>query len=409
VNLFAAVADGFAEVRAHARRTTLQTLGVIMGVASVVATLGMMAGEKAQSMRYYEQSGGVLKGAIFPKPVETVRTSARDLASRGLTLADANAIRASVPGLAVVEVQVSRELLVRSTLAEKVYDVSGVGPGYMDLQDLWLDHGRFITDDDMASAAAVCVLGADRARELFGTGDPVGGSVRIGSELYRVAGVMKFREFYWGREDYNGLGWMNELLMVPATAMLAREVGAGEDRISSVWWRLKSADDFKETVPALGRLMLARHGVEDFRVWSRQDRMQQMEQQGQVYNITFTVCGAIALIVGCIVVANILLASLTERMREVGVRKALGAKGWHVAVQFLVESLVVSGLGGAVGLALGVGFVHAIAAALSHDPVLTPTMLVGAVLSAGLVGLISGLYPAFRAWRLDPVVALRYE
>jgi putative ABC transport system permease protein len=409
VNLFAAVADGFTEVRAHARRTTLQTLGVVMGVGSVVATLGMMAGEKAQSMRYYEQSGGVLKAAVFGKQVETVQTSAKERASRGLTLDDAKAIKASIPGFALVEVEVTRELLARSTMAEKVYEISGVGPGYLALQDLRLERGRFITDDDMASSAAVCVLGADRARELYGTGDPVGQSLRIGSELYRVAGVMQHREFYWGRNDYNGLEWMNELLMVPATALLAREVGAGEDRISSVWLRLASADDFKTSIPAVNRLLMARHGVEDFRVWSRQDRLAQMEQQGQVYNITFSVCGAIALIVGCIVVANILLASLTERMREVGIRKAIGAKGWQVAVQFLVESLVVSGLGGAVGLALGVGFVHAIALALSHDPVLTPTMLVGAVLSAGIVGLISGLYPAFRAWRLDPVVALRYE
>jgi putative ABC transport system permease protein len=237
----------------------------------------------------------------------------------------------------------------------------------------------------------------------------VGKAIRLGGEPYQVAGVMRPREFYWDGGEHNALRWMNELILVPATAMLTRQVGSGEDKIGSIGVRLVSVEAHKEAIPALKRLLRARHGVEDFEVYDRQSRLSEMNQQNQVYDLTFLVCGLISLLVGGIVVANILLASYTERIREVGVRKAIGAKGWHIAVQFLVESVVVTGFGGAAGLALGVGFVHIIAILLQQPAILTPTMVVAALMSATVVGLVFGMYPAIKAARLDPVVALRYE
>ena len=409
MNLLEAVADGWAEVRAHTGRTALQTLGVTLGVASVVATMGLIAGSKAQSLEYYEQSGGVLKGMVYPKEIETVRASAKENASPGLTLKDVAAIRATIPGFDLVEPDVSRRLLVHSTVAEAVYRVAGVGTRYAELHELQLKRGRFLSDNDMASAAAVCVLGADRAREFFGTGYPLGKTLRLGGQPYQVAGVMKPREFYFGGGNYNALTWMNELILVPATAMLAREVGSGQDRIGSIGVRLVSVEAYKEAIPALKRLLLARHGVEDFEIYDRQSSLSEMAQQDRVYNITFLACGLISIIVGGIVVANILLASFQERIREVGVRKAIGAKGWQIALQFLVESVLVTSFGGVVGLGLGVGFVHAIAATLRQPTVLSSGMVVAALSLATIVGLVFGMFPAVFAARLNPVVALRYE
>ena len=410
MNLVEVISDGFADVRAHAGRTTLQTLGVVLGVASVVGTMGLTAGERQQSLKYYTESGGVLKVMVWPKQAETVRASAKERSSRGLTLDDVEAVRASIPGFELVEPKIGRTVLVRGPRATRNRYVTGVGPNYANLHELIVERGRFLTDDDVTTSANVCVLGADRAQEFFGSEDPIGKTIRLGSDLYRVAGALRYREFYWNKSDtYNALGWMNELIVVPVTAIQSRAVGAGSRKIDDIGLRLASVETHKDSVAALRRLLLARHGTEDFQVWDRKDRVDQMNQQGRVYDITFTVCGLISLLVGGIVVANILLASFTERMREVGIRKALGAKGWHIAVQFLIESAIVTGLGGAVGLVLGIGFVHGMASLLSQTAVLTPDMILGAVLSAGVVGLAFGLFPAWKAARLDPVVALRYE
>lgn len=410
MNLLEVIADGFADVRTHAGRTALQTVGVVLGVASVVGTMGLTAGERQQSLRYYTQSGGVLKVMVWPKQVENVRSSAREMASRGLTLDDVETIRASIPGFDLVEPKIGRTLLVRSARASKSYYVTGVGPAYADLHELQIEQGRFVSQDDVATAATVCVLGADRAREFFGTEDPLGRNLRLGDHLFRVAGVLRYREFYWNKSDsYNALGWMNEVIIVPVTTMQVRVVGAGSRQIDEIGLRLASVEAHDAAVPALKRLLTNRHRADDFQVYDRQDRIQQMNQQGKVYDFTFLACGIISLVVGGIVVANIMLASFTERMREVGVRKALGAKGWHVLVQFFVESAIVTGLGGAVGLVVGVGFVHGIAYLLDQTAVLTPAMIAAAGLCAGSVSVIFGLYPALKAARLDPVVALRYE
>lgn len=410
MNLLEVVSDGFADVRAHAARTVLQTLGVVLGVASVVSTMGLTAGGRAQSMQYYTQSGGVLKVLVWSKPAETVHASARELASRGLTLEDIAAIRASIPAFELVEPEVNRRLQVSSPRLTRRYEVSGVGPLYADLNDLQLEGGRFITDDDLRSSSTVCVLGADRAREFFGSDDPTGRPLRIGDHLYRVVGVEPLREFYWNAGDtYNALGWMNEMILVPATTMQARHIGAGERKVDQIGLRMASVDVYDKAVPALRRLLANRHGADDFQVYARKERLEQMNQNGKVYDIAFSVCGLISLLVGGIVVANILMASFTERMREVGVRKALGAKGWHIAVQFLLEAAIVTGLGGAAGLALGVGFVHIMAGMLNQPAALTPSMVLGAVASATTVGVVFGFFPAVKAARLDPVVALRYE
>jgi putative ABC transport system permease protein len=410
MNFLEVLSDGFADVRANAGRTALQTLGVVLGVASVVATMGLTAGGKAQSMQYFTQSGGILKVLVWSKPVTSVHASARERASRGLTLEDVDAIRASIPGFDLVEPELSQRLQVSSARLTRTYEVSGVGPLYAAINDLRLESGRFITDEDMLTSAAVCVLGADRARDFFGGENPVGKQLRIGDHLYRVAGVQPYREFYWNRSDtYNALGWMNEMILVPVTTLQSRQVGVTDHKVGQIVLHLASVEQADKAVPALRRLLLAHHGAEDFEVYARKERMEQMNRNGQVYDIAFRVCGLISLLVGGIVLANILMASFTERMREVGIRKALGAKGWQIAVQFLLEATIVTGLGGATGLALGVGFVHVMGNMLDQPAALTPAMVAAAVVSATTVGLVFGLYPAVKAARLDPVVALRYE
>lgn len=410
MNLLTAVADGFVEVRAHAGRTVLQTLGVVLGVASVVSSMGVFAGGKAKSLNYYAQSGGVLKVSVYPKDVRTVTTTAREKASRGLTIDDMLAIKASVEGFDLIEPVMTRELRVRTARLTRSYRVSGVGSTYAQLQELILHHGRFLTESDVLNREAVCVMGANRASEFFGTLDPVGQQIRLGDHVYTVVGTLTYREFYWNKqEQWNSLNWMNDFIIVPVTTLQGRELGIGQKKIGNIALRLVSRPAADKALPELRRLLFRRHGVEDFEVYARYERMREMDQEVKVYDLTFKVIGLISLLVGAIVVANIQLASFRERVREVGVRKAVGAKGWHIGVQFQVESLVVSGIGGALGLLLGVGFVHVIAWLLEQYTVLTPGMIGAAVGCAGTVGVVAGSLPAIYAARLDPVVALRYE
>jgi ABC-type antimicrobial peptide transport system permease subunit len=262
----------------------------------------------------------------------------------------------------------------------------------------------------METAAAVAVLGSTRARELFGTANPVGKAITIEGKAYTVVGVTDEMVFYWQRSDtWNAHEWLNRLIVVPITSYMKRHQEPGAERIDELNLRLASGEVHEESRDALEQLLLARHGIEDFGVWDRKERIDQGNREGMIYNITFMACGVISLLVGGIVITNIMLASFTERMREVGVRKALGATGWQVFVQFLIEAVVVTVIGGAIGLALGIVFTWGIMNVMQMDMTLTPAMVMVAVASAAVVGFFFGLYPAVRASRLDPVVALRYE
>jgi len=402
--------EGFVEIRKHLGRTVLQTLGVILGVASVVATLGMTASMDARRDQYFRESGGTLLMGVYNQPPGELELTARQRAKTGLKLEDAAAIRDTFDGFDLVVAEINRNHMVRAGATGESYRITAFEPEFKEMRNLHMGSGRYITAHDMETAAAVVVLGSTRARELFGTADPVGKAVNIDGRAYTVVGVTKEMVFYFQRSDtYNPHEWLNRLIVVPITSYMKRHQEPGAERIDELNLRLRSPEVHKESRDALEQLLRSRHGIEDFGVWDRKERIDQGESEGKIYNITFLACGIISLLVGGIVITNIMLASFTERMREVGVRKALGATGWQVFVQFLIEAIVVTVLGGAVGLALGIVFTWGIMNVMQMDMTLTPLMVMVAVLSAAVVGFFFGLYPAVRASRLDPVVALRYE
>jgi ABC-type antimicrobial peptide transport system permease subunit len=402
--------EGFVEIREHLGRTVLQTLGVILGVASVVATLGMTASMDARRDQFFRESGGTLLMGVYNQPPAELDMTARQRAKTGLKLEDAAAIRDTVNGFDLVVAEINRRLKVRAGAIEESYRITAIEPEFKQMRNLHMGSGRYITAHDMETAAAVAVLGSTRARELFGTADPVGKAVNLDGKAYTVVGVTKEMVFYFQRSDsYNPHEWLNRLIVVPITSYMKRHQKPGAERIDELNLRLRSPEAHKESRDALELLLRSRHGIEDFGVWDRKEWIDQGESEGKIYNMTFLACGIISLLVGGIVITNIMLASFTERMREVGVRKALGATGWQVFVQFLIEAIVVTVLGGAAGLALGIVFTWGIMNVMQMDMTLTPLMVVVAVLSAAVVGFFFGLYPAVKASRLDPVVALRYE
>jgi putative ABC transport system permease protein len=404
------VREGFVEIREHLGRTLLQTLGVILGVASVVATLGMTASMDARRDQYFRESGGTLLMGVYNQPPAELEMTARQRAKTGLKLSDAAAIRHTIKGFDLVVAEIGRNHRVRAGATEESFRITAIEPEFQQMRELQMARGRYITAHDMETGAAVVVLGSTRARELFGTADPVGKALNIDGKAYTVVGVTKEKVFFWQESDtYNAHEWLNRLIVVPITSYMKRHMEPGAKNIDELNLRLASPEAHSEARDALELLLRSRHGIEDFGVWDRKERIDQGNQEGMIYNITFLVCGIISLLVGGIVITNIMLASFTERMREVGVRKALGATGWQVFVQFLMEAIVVTVFGGAAGLALGIVFTFGIMTIMQMPMAITPAMIAVSVASATVVGFFFGLYPAVKASRLDPVVALRYE
>jgi ABC-type antimicrobial peptide transport system permease subunit len=289
--------------------------------------------------------------------------------------------------------------------------MSGATPTYEHMYDFHPAEGRFITSEDVARSAKVVVVGSTRREQMFGGRPAVGQVISVGTDRYTVVGVMERKEFYWNSANRNALEWMNEMTWVPVTSVITRMVGDRENqKVAYINVQVRDIKDMDKATEEVKTILRRAHGgVEDFQVFNRAAFMQQMDEQGRIYDITFLTCGTISLLVGGIVIMNILLASFNERVREVGTRKALGATGLNIMAQFLVESVVVTIVGGLLGLGLGVGFTHAMSTLIQQPVVMTARNMLLGLVFAVTIGVFFGFYPAVRAARLNPIEALRYE
>jgi putative ABC transport system permease protein len=411
LSLWESLIDGIVDINTHRSRSALQVVGIVLGVASVVATFGLIDGGRRQVNEFFDRTGGVRKMFVRDQDVSDSVRSAKQKSSKGLSYSDSVALRREATLLELVEPTMERDELVRAGGYEKSLEISGDTWAYEPMYDFHPAEGRFLTAEDVAKSANVVVLGSTRREELFGGRPAVGREVRIGQGVYTVVGVMEKKEFYWNSANHNSLEWMNRMIFVPVTSMIARMSGDRENqKIAYMNVQVRDVKKIDEAMAQVKTILRRSHGgVSDVEVVNRAASMRQMEQQGRIYDVTFLVCGTISLLVGGIVIMNILLASFNERVREVGTRKALGATGPAIMAQFLVESVVVTILGGLLGLALGAAFTKAIASLVQQPVVLTPGMLGLGLAFAVVIGVVFGFYPAVKAARLNPIEALRYE
>ena len=410
-SLWDSVVDGVVDIDTHRSRTVLQMVGIVLGVASVVATFGLIDGGRRQGQKFWDETGGIRKMFIRELDARELKQNALEKRSKGLTYDDALALEAQAKTLDLVEPTMERRELVKAAGFEKRLDISGATPNYEPMYDFHPAEGRFLTAEDMGRSSKVVVLGSTRREEIFGGRPAVGQVISVGADRYTVVGVMERKEFYWNSANSNNLEWMNRLVFVPITSMITRMVGDRQNqKVAYINVQARTVEGMEAATEEVKTILRRTHGgVEDFQVFNRAAFMQQMDQQNRIYDVTFLVCGAISLLVGGIVIMNILLASFNERIREVGTRKALGATGLNIMAQFLVESVVVTVFGGVLGLGLGVGFTAAMSSLIQQPVVMTPRIMGLGLFFAVGVGVFFGFYPAVRAARLNPIEALRYE
>jgi putative ABC transport system permease protein len=385
-------------------RAILTTLGVIIGVASVIAMVAIGAGAQQRIAEQLEnmgtnslviRSGSVTRGGV--------RTGAGTTTS--LTLADAAAI-AELPDVLAVAPSVQAPAQVRYRGANWGTVIQGVTPEYFSVRNWPLSEGEAITQAQVTRAGQTCVLGRTVARELFGLLDPLGETLVIKSLPCRVIGVLSEKgATAWGSDQ-------DDAIFAPITTV--QRMLRGITHIERIELTTSGREAAFRTNKAITELLRQRHQLredadDDFRIYNRAELAQTSEESARVFSWLLGSIASVSLLVGGIGIMNIMLVSVTERTREIGIRMALGARPRDILWQFLLESLVLSGVGGLLGVLLGIGGAGVVAK-FSQLPVeVTPVSVLIAFLFAGLVGVFFGLHPARKAARLRPIEALRYE
>jgi len=385
----------------HKLRSSLSILGVVFGVAAVVAMSSVGEGARRESL---EQIAGLGIDGVTAR----ARAPVAGAPGPGLSLHDAESAGRVVPG--VVAVAPIRELALAVDAGGRTTDASAVGttPPYLAASRLVLARGRFLTDLDVEDRKRVAVLGASVARAVFPLGDPLGERIHMGGDWYQVVGVLEGRASARGRPGPIRTRDVNRCVFVPLPA-LDRGKDSRPDGIDEVQLRLRDADQVGPSAEVLRALLRRATGGENFEVIVPREILRQRERTQRIFNVVTGAIAALSLLVGGIGIMNIMLASVAERTREVGVRRALGARKKDIAAQFLVESSLLTVTGGALGVLLGVAGAVVIHRFAGWPTAIAPLLLLLALAMALLVGVGFGFYPAFHASRLEPMEALRRE
>ena len=398
-------------------RSILTMLGILIGVAAVVSMVSLTRAEQARVRESFESLGSNVI-IVLPGAPSTMMGIGGPLGSaQTLTLEDAEAIANShnAPSVAMVApvIQTSGQIVAEGK--NMGARIAGVTPEYQWVNNLTLAEGSFIAKQDYRGISRVVVLGSELAENLFGLGNPVGQAVRIDGRQFRVIGVLESKGTAFGIEDlsaYAPLSTVQSTLTVQRTSSIGHTIQAitvqakSKEAIDSAQWEITS-------------ILRQRHHIgedegDDFTVMSMGAVSRIADQIFGIFQIVMGAIAGISLLVGGIGIMNIMLVSVTERTKEIGLRKAVGAKRRHILTQFLTEAATLSLCGGAVGVGLGWIIVKAMSTIAGNRgfPFLAPLPADVVLLAVGVavsIGLASGLYPAVRAARLDPIEALRHE
>jgi putative ABC transport system permease protein len=393
---------GLKSLLANKLRSFLAMLGIIMGVGAVIAMLAIGAGAKTQIMNRISAMGTKL---LLLWPAQRGAGGVNTGTQQNLTLADAQAILREVPGVSKVAPVVGSNAQIKYMNHNTRTRVTGTCPDYLAIRDFQVEKGRNFTDSQVDSNARVCLLGPMTAENLFDLNDPINQVVKVNGQNFTVVGVLASK---------GAQGWSNpdDQMIVPYTTAMQQLFGV--DKLGEIDIQGTPESDLVKVQADLTAMIRKRHRTlegapDDINVRNQADIIATANETVGIFTMLLGSIAAISLLVGGIGIMNIMLVTVTERTREIGVRKAIGAKERSILLQFLLESMIVSFVGGAIGVLAGVGTAKVIPQFTVFVTEVTAFSVVLALSFSAIVGIFFGFYPAWRAARLDPVDALRHE
>jgi len=395
----------FRALRRNKLRTALTMLGIIIGVGAVIAMVGIGNGAKAQvEARIAALGQNVIM--VFSGSVNRGGVHSGFGGAGTLTVEDAAAISRDVPGVAAISPEVRTGAQVMAGNNNWNSSIMGESVDYLAIRQWDLSDGTMFTEADVRAAAKVCVLGKTTADKLFPEDDPVGKMIRIRNVPVKVLGVLRSKGVSMFGSD------QDDTVLVPYTTAMKRF--AGVTTLRSINVQSATAEQMAEVQKNITELLRQRHRIQpnaddDFMLRNQQELSEAMTATTEVLTALLAAIASVSLLVGGIGIMNIMLVSVTERTREIGIRMAVGARGRDILLQFLIEAVALSSTGGILGILLGVGGAKLITMIKEWPTLVSPQSIIIAFAFSAAVGVFFGFYPARKASQLDPIDALRYE
>ncbi len=392
-------------------RALLSTLGIVFGVAAVISMMSIGEGAKREAIEQIKLLG---TNNIRIKQLQLTgekREEAERRLPRGLTYDDAILVEESLPFLLGVAPLKFLDAEVRFEGHQGIAQVVGTSPEYEEVTNFRVAEGRFISQFDLRDTKNICILGVEVKQELFGYRDALGSAVRIGEGWFTVVGVMEPKLIREGRAAAIKVRNINRDVYIPITTALRRFPQTGDpSSIEEIAIRVAQAEDLSPTARLLKGILGQKHrGVEDYEVMVPEELLAQAQRTQRIFNIVMGAIAGISLLVGGIGIMNIMLANVSERTREIGIRRAIGATKGAILAQFLIETVFICLAGGAIGILLGFVMAKIITRYAGWQTGFSLVSILLAFGTSASVGLIFGLFPARRAAQWDPVQALRFQ
>jgi len=408
------IGQAFSNLRAQKTRTLLTALGIVFGVGSVIGMLAIGSGAREESLRFIEQLG-VRNVLIESRPATSEEEfQQRRRSSPGLSDRDVRILEANIDAL---ETLTPRRTLHPARVLPKpsldLPELYGIRPSYSIIHSLHVTEGRFFDAADDAASAPVCVLGEGAKVSLLGYGSAIGRFIKVNDSWLQVVGVLSEQLMAGAQNTGGAMQDLNNIVYIPLNTFQYRfwdQSSDMKDDLDGIDLRLKASADSVEVAKVVTAVLNStHHSVQDFTVTIPAALLAQQQRTQTIFTYVMVAIAAISLLVGGIGIMNIVLATVLERTREIGVRRSIGARRFDIVRQFLIESVLISVAGGLLGIAFGFFLAWLIAKTAEWKTIVTSASVVIAFGVSVAVGVVFGIYPAMKASRINPIDALRYE